>query len=167
MLYVEAPAKLENLARPFVFLAGGIVGCEEWQTEVSDALCRGYNKGTVLNPRRKNFPINDPMAAREQIGWEHGALWTSDVISYWFAGGESVQPIVMFELGCHLGRYCIGGGPLRLVVGVDPKYVRKADVEIQLEMHSRTLNGQWVVGVTSHTLKGHVESILNAVRSLG
>ena len=34
---------------------------------------------TVLNPRRKNFPIDDPKAAREQIVWKYHALRDANV----------------------------------------------------------------------------------------
>lgn len=51
---------------PSVFLAGGITNCPQWQQEVIDRL-QGYEiECTILNPRRANFPIGDPSAAREQ-----------------------------------------------------------------------------------------------------
>lgn len=158
MKYVEAVQPLKNLERPVIFLAGGITNCEDWQHKVLSELSTvNFKKGTVLNPRRENFPINDPGAAREQIMWEHEALWMADVVSFWFAGGESVQPIVMFELGCHLGRYCAGAGP-RILVGVDPSYKRRSDVYIQLEAHNQALQGSWKI-FPCDSLKKHIDNI--------
>ena len=37
------------------------------------------------NPRRKDFPINDPIASEEQITWEFEHLKNSDIIIFWFA----------------------------------------------------------------------------------
>jgi len=165
MKYTEAPTPLKNLERPLVFLAGGITNCEDWQKRVVEGLKKeGIEKGTILNPRRAEFPIHDPSAAREQILWEQEALWLANIISIWFAGGPSVQPIVMFELGCHLGRFCIGGGPDRLLVGVDPGYRRKQDVYIQLEAHSRNLNGPWKI-TPCDSLNQHIKNIAAALRS--
>lgn len=139
MKYVEAPNSLKNLERPWVFLAGGITNCEDWQTPMTQELQGKVSKGTILNPRRANFPMGDPSAAEKQIRWEHQALWRADVVAIWFAGGESVQPIVMFEFGGHLARR--GLRQLRhLVVGVDPSYSRKADVELQLKAHNFCFN---------------------------
>jgi len=159
MQYVEAPGNIKNLAHPLVFLAGGITDCEDWQAVVREKLTgHGSPKGTLLNPRRAEFPIDNPDAAHEQIMWEHEALWMSDVITFWFAGGPSVQPIVMFEYGCHLGRYSIGGGPSKLLVGVHRNYKRRQDVLIQTEAHNRNLNGPWKVQPVQ-TLAKHIENI--------
>ena len=93
--------------RPYVFLAGGITNCPEWQVEVIDKL-KDFSKGTLLNPRRKNFPINDPNASREQIEWEFNAISNCDIFSMWFCKGESDQPICMYELGRNLTLFLSG-----------------------------------------------------------
>jgi hypothetical protein len=82
----------------------------------------------LLNPRRRNFPIHDPQAAYGQIEWEFEALNEADVILFWFPASRSVQPIAMYELGRHAVRNT------RLIVGTDPAYSRKQDVEIQLKL---------------------------------
>jgi hypothetical protein len=165
MHYVEAPNDISNLPRPLVFLAGGITNCDEWQKEVVKHLMTVKDlPGTIVNPRRENFPMDDPNAAPEQIEWEHKALWASDVISYWFDGGESVQSITMFELGCHLSRYVVGAGPNQLIVGASPEYKRYQDVEIQLWCHSRMTHESYGVKITAHTVKEHALNIANALR---
>jgi len=125
--YIEAPNGFKELLRPHLFLAGGITGCPDWQHQVSHALVTRGFKGTILNPRRANFPIEDPSAAKEQITWEYEALRLADVILFWFPK-EQIQPIALFELG----RWSFSGK--RLVVGRDPEYPRRQDIDIQMEL---------------------------------
>ena len=121
MVYVEAPNTVVS-DKKSLFLAGGIQKCPEWQKELVDKLM-GLDI-VVYNPRRANFPIDDPSAAEAQITWEFIHLRKADMISFWFCK-ESIQPIVLFELGSHL----MTNKPI--VIGVDPNYERKQDVEIQ------------------------------------
>lgn len=80
-----------------------------------------------MNPRRANFPIDDPKAAFEQIQWEFNHLRQADLISFWFSSG-AIQPIALFEYGYWLG----GNKPF--VVGCDPTYPRLQDVLIQTQL---------------------------------
>lgn len=125
MRYVESPEILEDdeWNKPSVFLAGGITGCPDWQTELVKLL--GDADIIIVNPRRENFPIDDPDAALAQIKWEFEMLRKVTVISFWFSA-EGVQPIAMYELGAwSMGKY----NPI--VVGVEPGFWREADVRIQ------------------------------------
>ena len=89
---------------------------------------------TVYNPRRKNFPIHDPNAAKEQITWEFHKLNESSHILFWFCK-ETICPIVLYEFGRHLARWDYGsaGGnrTVKIFVGMDKEYKRRQDVEIQ------------------------------------
>ena len=137
---VDAPEGIiGGLPRPYVFLAGGIQNCPEWQTEVlsklseiADSMNRPFRRFTVFNPRRANFPIHDPSAAEEQISWEFNALALSNIVSFWFSRGSD-NPIVMFEYGKYLERFKQTGHPA-LIVGCDPEYKRKQDVLIQTRL---------------------------------
>ena len=125
MTYVEAPTEYAGGDRPSVFLAGGISGTGNWQQEVVVLL-----KDTdlvVLNPRRRHFPINDPSAAEEQIGWEFRHLRRAKARAFWFPSA-TLCPIALYELGTW------SAAPGRLFVGVDPAYARRADVEIQTKL---------------------------------
>lgn len=136
--YLEAPNGFHaRLARPWVFMAGGITNCPDWQQELKKRLyqelgpladdpakIRSY---TLLNPRRANFPIDDPDAAEEQITWEHMGFQLADIILFWFSEG-SLNPIVLFELGKHMHR--------NIVVGCHQNYPRIQDVTIQLRLES-------------------------------
>lgn len=138
VFYLEAPVNIEDANIPEgtfkVFLAGGITGCPDWQSEVvaKMKLLAGYAGDSIsdillMNPRRANFPIDDPKAAFEQIQWEFNHLRQADLISFWFSSG-AIQPIALFEYGYWLG----GNKPF--VVGCDPTYPRLQDVLIQTQL---------------------------------
>ena len=124
MRYVEAPDEYEGTA-PSLFLAGGISGTGNWQQSVVEMLA-----GTdlvLLNPRRRRFPISDPSAAEQQIGWEFRHLRRASARLFWFPP-ETLCPIALYELGA----WTVMPGPL--FVGTDPRYARRADVEIQTRL---------------------------------
>lgn len=126
MKYLEAISKISHdhlSTDPFVFMAGGITGCPDWQQEIRRML-EGTQIGTLLNPRRSNFPINDASAAETQIRWEAECLEKADAILFWFCS-ETIQPIVLYELGA----WSMTDKPI--FVGVHPNYARKQDVMIQ------------------------------------
>ena len=124
MIYVEAPntAPQKGLS---LFLAGGITDCPPWQSELIKMIDK--LDMIVFNPHRKNFPIHDPNAAFGQIKWEYERLREADIISFWFCA-ETMCPIVLFELGAHL----MTNKPI--IVGMDPGYSRRQDVEIQTKL---------------------------------
>lgn len=105
-----------------IFLAGGITGCPDWQQEVIEAV--KHLDITVYNPRRKDFPIDDPSAAEAQINWEFSKLRKADCVSFWFCR-ETLCPITLFELGATMER--MG----RCIIGVHPEYKHRQSVEIQ------------------------------------
>ena len=78
---------------------------------------------TILNPRRANFPIQDPKAADLQIS----ALRDAMAISFWFPK-ETICPIVLYELGA------FSTHTKSIFVGVHPEYQRRQDVEIQMRL---------------------------------
>lgn len=120
-----------------VFLAGGITNCPNWQKEVIDLLKRSisrYPNLVILNPRRDNFPIDDPNAAEEQITWEFNALERCTVFSMYFSDGDSDQPICMYELGrniCRMQMRFPADWEKRIIVTQEKGYRRFADVRIQ------------------------------------
>jgi len=126
MEYIEAPTNwLNSSPTSAVFLAGGITGCPDWQSELVKLLAK--TNYVVFNPRRENFPIDDPEAAPLQIRWEFNYLRKADVISFWFPA-EGVRPIVMYELGA----WSMTDKPI--VVGVEPGFWREQDVSIQTSL---------------------------------
>lgn len=166
MEYVEAlvdPRMKPDLPRPFVFLAGGITSCPDWQQQIRELLA-DFPHGTLLNPRRADFPMNDPDAGRLQIKWEFDRLWDdTDIFTMWFSNG-SIGPICLLELGAQLSRHkaLVDNGlkpPFAaMIVGGDEDYSRRFDVEQQ----SSLVLGE---ALSIHTsLETHAELIRSAVR---
>ncbi|MCI0703031.1 MAG: nucleoside 2-deoxyribosyltransferase domain-containing protein [Planctomycetia bacterium] len=125
MTYIEAPTDYEG-SEPSLFLAGGITGTSDWQSELVALLAE--LPLVVLNPRRKNFPIDDPSAAPAQIEWEFRHLRRATAVLFWFPP-ETLCPIALFELGGRIAESRQG-----LFVGTHPEYKRRHDVEIQLKL---------------------------------
>jgi hypothetical protein len=123
--YIEALAEFDGPG-PSVFLAGGISGTFDWQSDVVARLAD--LPITVLNPRRKNFPIDDPTAAPTQIDWEFRHLRRATAVAFWFPS-ETLCPIALYELG---GRALVR--EQALFVGTHPDYARRLDVEVQLKL---------------------------------
>lgn len=137
MRYVEAPERYYT-GEVSLFLAGGITNCIDWQKEMVELL-KDLDI-VIFNPRRKDFPIGDPDATFEQIKWEFEFLNRADMILFWFSRG-SLNPIVLFEYGKWLmnTRNKLNYKPI--FVGIDPKYERKQDVELQTrfeDLHIRS-----------------------------
>ena len=128
MRVITAVEKIKRNDGLMIFLAGGITNCPWWQNEIIEML-KGC-VGTILNPRRKDFPIGDPNASLEQITWEFNALEKADIFSMWFSNAESDQPICMYELGRHIALREDKMGTV--VIGVEPGYRREQDVYIQI-----------------------------------
>jgi hypothetical protein len=122
--------KLEN--NPVLFLAGGISGCTNWQSQVSKSLMEkdADSDYWIVNPRRDNFPMDKPNESEKQIVWEHHGLDIADCVSFWFAE-ETLCPITLFELGIQLGQH------KNVVVGIHPNYKRRQDLEIQIPLYNR------------------------------
>ncbi len=79
----------------------------------------------VFNPRRRNFPMNDPNASYQQILWEHEHLRQATAIWFWFPKETlcAIAPLRTGELGPRTRR-CFRSGCI-------PKYQRRMDVEIK------------------------------------
>ena len=123
-LYIEPPAEYTGRG-PSLFLGGGITGCPGWQSEVVGLLTP--LPLDILNPRRQNFPSNDPAAAQAQIEWEHRHLRWASAVLFWFPC-ETLCPITLYELGA----WSMTTKPL--FVGTHPDYQRRRDVLIQTRL---------------------------------
>lgn len=130
MNYIEAPNNYDPRDKS-LFLAGGITGCPDWQSEMLGKI--QHLPITVFNPRRVNFPIDDPTAAMEQITWEFEHLRKAEAISFWFPH-ETMNPIVLYELGAW------SMTNKKLFVGTHPKYQRLQDVVIQTKLARPDIN---------------------------
>jgi hypothetical protein len=123
--YIEALDEYDGPG-PSLFLAGGISGTFDWQADLVARLAD--LPLALLNPRRRNFPINDPAAAPAQIEWEFRHIRRATAVLFWFPP-ETLCPIALYELG---GRALVREQPL--FVGTHPDYQRRLDVEVQLRL---------------------------------
>ena len=109
---------------PDIFLAGGVTYSPDWQKETLKMLA-----GTdliVANPRRDEIVSAVGETARRQIVWEFENLKSTKVVLFWFPNAETI--ITFLELGKELARKS------RIVVGVDPDYNRRFDIETQVHL---------------------------------
>jgi len=122
--------ELKSWEKP-VFLAGGISNCPDWQASAiryaKKVATHEHSRLVLINPRRKNFDINDPTMARKQIEWEYSALTKTPTVIFWFPK-ETLCPITLFELGKMSAKNKM------LIVGCHKEYARKFDVQVQLEL---------------------------------
>lgn len=137
--YIEAPNYVPlPEGQPSIFLGGGITGVENWQFKARQALA-GFGDITVCNPRRENFDMNAGFAqTREQIKWEHAYLDKVSQVMFWFSN-ETIQPIVLFELGARLREYkwrptCGERRRQPMFIGCHASYNRKYDVYEQARL---------------------------------
>jgi hypothetical protein len=123
-----APQRDYSTPTKSLFLAGGISNCPDWQSELI-ALLSDYNNLTIFNPRRPNYPMDNPNEAYKQIKWEYDQLKTADMIVVWFSKG-SINPIVLYELGIWVN----ARPEVPAFIGIDPGYERAEDVLIQTKL---------------------------------
>ena len=153
-----------------VFLAGGIQKCPMWQDRVIKNFTSIEMKSNIdiylINPRRPNFPINDPSAADVQIKWEFDMLERCDIFSMYFANTlESDQPICFYELGRNIERMK-KRFPFdwweRIVVTCEKGFRRWKDVDVQTSLAT---DDEVVVNLVENDveLKEHTRAILGAI----
>ena len=126
-----------------VFLAGGICKCENWQKYIIDNMLPSFLEKNVylLNPRRDNFVMVEGEETR-QIEWEFDMIERCDIFTMYFAGGESDQPICMYELGRNIERMkqkYPDSWARRIIITCDKNYRRLNDVIIQTRLATNGL----------------------------
>ena len=166
------------------FLAGGITGCYDWQKKVLDHMEKLYEKGNsttkealdhlvIFNPRRENFPIDNPAAANEQIEWEFNRLNKCNIFSIYFPTSDSDQPICMYELGRYVNEktWLHGTGKnsdlyKHLVITVEVGYKRKNDVVIQTNLATRIGTLVYAYISSEAAIESHASRIVQAAEAL-
>lgn len=148
MKYIECPDEF-NGDEKSVFLAGGITGCLNWQNEMVNLL-KDENI-TLINPRRKEYPKNDPDIEKKQITWEYEHLKKTEAILFWFPN-ETNCPITLYELGT------LSMTDKPVFVGLDPDYSRKIDVEIQTKLRRPEIKIVYSLKELSNQIKKWVAS---------
>lgn len=158
-----------------IFLAGGICNCVQWQDKVIDFLKThtidnlSYFHTCILNPRRTDW-LDTPGEATRQIEWGFDMIERCDMFTMYFAGGESDQPICMYELGRNILRMQ-DKFPYdwrhRIVITCDSSYKRLNDVLIQVGLATEgTLNvnvhdGEKSIDLHCEKILEHIPNIMN------
>ena len=155
-----------------LFLAGGIQKCIKWQDEIVKHLLNYdgsynslYNTLFILNPRRSDW-LNEPGEDVRQIEWEFDMIERSDIFTMYFAGGESDQPICMYELGRNIERMKWKYPTTwkdRIVITCDSSYRRLKDVLVQVRLASDDELNVCVVDGAEESVKKHGENICLAL----
>ena len=123
-MIIKTPISSNQELIPDIFLAGGVTYSPNWQKKALKMLA-----GTdlvVANPRRDEIISAIGETARRQIIWEFENLKSAKVVLFWFPNAETI--ITFLELGKELSRKS------NIVVGVDPDYNRRFDIETQVHL---------------------------------
>ena len=123
-MIIKTPISSNQELIPDIFLAGGVTYSPNWQKEALEMLA-GTDL-TVANPRRDEIISAIGETARQQIIWEFENLKSAKVVLFWFPNAETI--ITFLELGKELARES------NIVVGVDPDYNRRFDIETQVHL---------------------------------
>ncbi len=129
---IKCPDMTMGQVRESVFVGGGITGCPDWQVDFCSMVIQAVTAARkdmafeLFNPRRDNFPIDDPNASYEQIRWEWNLLKAAKAVSMWFPK-HSEGPISLFELGRWL---C---NPKPIYVGIENGYPREIELRASVE----------------------------------
>lgn len=157
-----------------IFLAGGIQKCVGWQDMVINGMGDRvdinayYDSLYLLNPRRTIW-TEEPGAAERQIEWEFDMLERCDLFTMYFAGGESDQPICMYELGRYIERMKTRfpvSWKKRIIITCDSSYKRLKDVIIQTRLATDDQVQVSVVDGDVDSINVHINSIKEQVQCL-
>lgn len=164
---ITAIREYENPEKISCFLGGGITNCDDWQRTVIDTI-KSSNIDTssliLYNPRRPNFPIDDPNASEDQINWEFKYLSDCDIFTMYFCNTkESDQPICFYELGRYVTKKVEEEPDYvdKIIVSVEDGFRREADVIYQL----RNIDPYIEVN-TASTPEEHARRILSKYKKL-
>lgn len=152
--YIEAPSDESINNTESLFLAGGITGCPDWQSDVAEQL--KDLPITVVNPRRKDFEVFKGSSGYQeseiQISWEYHQLRRTSQVIFRFCK-ETLQPIALYELGAALERNLHSDSPQTIFINVHPEYPRLFDIQIQTSLQKY-----------HYTISEKLDSLVHAVR---
>lgn len=157
-----------------VFLAGGICKCIKWQDMVikdflnddTIGLSNDFKDICLINPRRTDW-IEEPGAAQKQIEWEFDMIENCDVFTMYFAGGESDQPICMYELGRNILKMQYEypkSWKNRIVITCNSNYKRLNDVLVQTCLATDGLVKVNVVDGDEESVTAHINAIKKVLK---
>jgi hypothetical protein len=125
MRYVEAPTDYDRPGETSLFLAGGISNCVDWQSALVALLAD--TPLTLINPRRRDYPHDDPTAEEAQVTWEHRHIRRATAVSFWFPA-DTLCPVTLYELGS------MSMTRKPLFVGMHAGYAKRFNVLVQTKL---------------------------------
>lgn len=134
-IIVRPPTFIE-VTVPIIFLAGPILGADDWQREVIAILSKSNKDFAIASPRRLIAEVDDITRGEfteadfnAQITWEHkylGLAARNGVTMFWLAKeahiirGRAYAQTSRFELGEAMVRHQLQN--IKLVVGIEPGF---------------------------------------------
>jgi hypothetical protein len=131
MRIIKPPHRTEAALRPTVYLAldGSWPDGEE---RIVNEMC-SLTRGTLFLPDTKDTDYR----------WRYNAAWNSNVIAFWFPKGDADQSTKLIELGIQIGRYAVGFGGNKIIIGAHEKSSSLTAILRMVEAANQTLNGTW------------------------
>lgn len=125
MIRISPPDEYIKYPRPWIVLTGQN---PDWKDQIG---LFEDQQGTLID-----FTTH---VARD-VKWEMLALWSCEVIVFWFGCGEYKKPF--FELGSHIARYFTSAGKTAaIVIGIEPEYLRRKEIESQVNCINEHIEG--------------------------
>lgn len=137
MRIIQPPNRTEAALRPTVYVAldGSWPDGEE---RIVNEL-RPIPNGTMFLPN-----VDDP-----DYRWRYNAAWNSNIIAFWFPKGDVDQSAKLVELGIQIGRYAVGFGGNKIIIGVHEKSSALPAILKMIEAANQNLNGTWRFNVVT------------------
>lgn len=151
MKLIKSPNEYDGSDPVSLFAGGGISNCPDWQYEL--ALLLSDMPGTLVDPRRDDFDVNDPKMEKDQIHWEFRHFGKTTAACFWFPK-ETLCPITLFELGDQLA---IKGK--KIFVGCHPQYKRIRDVKIQTALRRPEITVWEGIMPLALDIKNHIRTV--------
>jgi hypothetical protein len=131
MIIIKPPRKTESALRPTVYLAldGSWPDGEE---RIINEM-RPLPKGTLFLPDTEDTDYQ----------WRYNAAWNSNITAFWFPKGDIDQSAKLIELGVYIGRYSVGFGGDKIIIGAHEKSSSLTAILRMVEAANHTLNGSW------------------------
>ena len=159
MKVCKVGTSLKDLIHPVVYL-GGTTYCNLWEEKASKYLREKVERGTLLVSTRED---NDKVSMEEYAEWNFYAIENSRVVSFWFPI-PTIDASVSLELGRVLGRYCLGGGPQKVIVsfetGLQGTHLVKEKINI---LDKYLLKGEWKIRMEQRSLIEHCDLIIKSL----
>jgi hypothetical protein len=137
MRIIKPPHRTEATLRPTVYLALDGSWPDGEERIVNEM--RPLTKGTLFLPDTQDTDCR----------WRYNAAWNSNIIAFWFPKGDVDQSAKLVELGIQIGRYAVGFGGNKIIIGAHEKSLALPAILQMIEAANQNLNGTWRFNVVT------------------